>query len=79
MNGAGAAGIACCNLIKEYGARKENITLCDTKGVCYKGREGMNEFKEALANETHLRTFEEACVGADVLIGVSAPGAFKKE
>ena len=45
VNGAGAAGIACCNLIKEYGARKENITLCDTKGVCYIGRAGMNEFK----------------------------------
>lgn len=79
-NGAGAAGIACCNLMREYGARKENITLCDTQGVCYLGRQnGMNEFKTSLANDTKLRTFEEACVGADVLIGVSAPGKFADE
>jgi malate dehydrogenase (oxaloacetate-decarboxylating)(NADP+) len=75
--GAGAAGIACLNLIINYGANPKNIFLCDTKGVCYKGRKhGMNEFKDKLAVETDARTFREACVGADVLIGVSAPGMF---
>jgi len=75
--GAGAAGIACLNLIINYGANPKNIILCDTKGVCYKGRKhGMNEFKDKLAVETDARTFREACVGADVLIGVSAPGMF---
>ena len=79
-NGAGAAGIACLNLIQNYGAQKENCILCDTIGVCYKGRkEGMNEFKDNLAINTSKRTFEEACVGADVLIGVSAPGLFTEK
>lgn len=79
MNGAGAAGIACCNLMIRYGLKKENLTLADSSGVCYPGRERMNEFKDELANETELRTLEEACVGADVLIGVSQPGLFKNE
>ena len=58
VNGAGAAGIACLNLIQRYGARPENCILCDTKGVVYKGRiNGMNEFKERLAVETDARTF----------------------
>jgi malate dehydrogenase (oxaloacetate-decarboxylating)(NADP+) len=79
VNGAGAAGIACLNLIISFGAKLENCILCDTQGVCYKGRtRGMNEFKERLAVETDARTFEEACVGADVLIGVSAPHVFEK-
>lgn len=78
--GAGAAGIACLNLMLSYGAKRENCILCDSKGVCYKGRErGMNEFKDRLANDTHLRTFEEAAVGADVLVGVSVPGAFTEK
>ena len=78
--GAGAAGIACANLMISYGAKRENCVLCDSKGVCYKGRQkGMNEFKERLAIDTHLRTFEEAAVGADVLVGVSVPGAFTEK
>ena len=79
INGAGAAGIACGNLIINYGAKRENVVLCDTKGVCFKGRGGMNEFKASFAVQTEARTFEEAAVGADVIIGVSAPGSFKKE
>jgi malate dehydrogenase (oxaloacetate-decarboxylating)(NADP+) len=80
VNGAGAAGIACLKLIQTYGAKKENSILCDTRGVCFKGRkEGMNPYKEELAIETHLRTFPEACVGADVIIGVSGPGVITKE
>jgi len=80
VNGAGAAGIACLKLIIEYGAKKENCFLCDTKGVCFKGRKnGMNPYKDALAIDTPHRTFKEACVGADVLIGVSGPRTFTEE
>jgi len=78
-NGAGAAGIACMNLIKVYGAKAENCFVCDTKGVIYPGRAaGMNAFKEKLANTTVSAdtTLEEICKGCDVLIGVSAAGAF---
>lgn len=72
VNGAGAAGIACLKLIQRYGAKKENCFLLDSQGVIYKGREsGMNEFKTELAIETDKRTLEDACEGADVLIGVS--------
>lgn len=47
LNGAGAAGIACISLIHKYGVPKENIVICDTKGVCYQGRtEGMNKYKD---------------------------------
>lgn len=75
LNGAGAAGIACINLMHNYGLKKENITVCDTRGVIYKGRtSGMNEYKEAFARDTQLRTLEEACKGADVFVGVSAAG-----
>jgi malate dehydrogenase (oxaloacetate-decarboxylating)(NADP+) len=77
VNGAGAAGIACLKLIIAYGADPKKCILADTQGVCYKGRKkGMNPYKEELANDTDCRTFAEACVGADVLIGVSGPGIF---
>ena len=80
MNGAGAAGIACLELIKLGGAKAENIILCDTKGPIYKGRkEGMNAFKEKYAVETKARSLEEALVGADVFIGLSAKGAVTQE
>jgi len=80
LNGAGAAGIAIVKLMARYGVPKENITICDTKGVVYKGRtEGMNQWKEEFAVETEKRTLEEALDGADVFVGVSAAGALKKE
>jgi len=80
VNGAGAAGVACANLAVTLGARPENLIMCDTKGVIYKGRvEGMNPYKERLANDTPLRTLEEAMDGADVFIGVSAKGAVTPE
>lgn len=61
MNGAGAAGIACLELLIKYGLKKEHCIMCDTKGVIYKGRkENMNEFKEEFAVDTPLRTMEEA-------------------
>ena len=76
LNGAGAAGIACIELLKRMGARHENCIVCDTKGVIYQGRkEGMNQWKSAHAVATDLRTLEEAMVGADVFLGVSVKGA----
>ncbi|MEE4013214.1 NADP-dependent malic enzyme [Roseibium sp. FZY0029] len=75
-NGAGAAGIACIELVKAMGIPNENVTLCDTKGVIYKGREeGMNQWKSAHAVETKARTLYDALKGADVFFGVSAKGA----
>ncbi len=76
LNGAGAAGIACIELLKTMGARHENCIVCDTKGVIYQGRtEGMNQWKSGHAVATELRTLEEAMVGADVFLGVSVKGA----
>ena len=80
VNGAGAAGIACLELIKSLGARHENCILCDTKGVIWQGREeGMNQWKSAHAVKTDLRTLQEAMEGADVFLGVSAKGAVTQE
>ncbi len=80
LNGAGAAGIACIELIKRMGARHENVIVCDTKGVIYQGRkEGMNQWKSAHAVNTDLRTLEEAMKGADVFLGVSVKGAVTPE
>jgi len=76
LNGAGAAGIACLELLKAMGAKHDNCIMCDTKGVIYQGRtEGMNQWKSAHAANTELRTLEEAMQGADVFLGVSVKGA----
>ena len=75
-NGAGAAGIACLDLIKGLGFAPENIILCDTKGVVYQGRtEGMNQWKSAHAVVTDRRTLAEAMVDADIFFGLSVKGA----
>src|SRR5579885_578628 len=75
-NGAGAAGIACLELIKSMGLPNANAVLCDSKGVVYRGRkEGMNQWKSAYAIETTKRTLAEAMDGADVFFGLSAKGA----
>lgn len=80
LNGAGAAGIACLELVKAMGARSENCIMCDTKGVVYQGRtEGMNQWKSAHAAVTEARTLEDAMKGADVFLGVSAKGAVTPE
>jgi malate dehydrogenase (oxaloacetate-decarboxylating)(NADP+) len=80
VNGAGAAGIACLELIKSMGVRNENALLCDTKGVVYRGRtSGMNQWKSAHAVETDKRTLEEALVGCDVFLGLSVKGAVTQE
>ncbi|MDD2852764.1 MAG: NADP-dependent malic enzyme [Desulfuromonadaceae bacterium] len=80
VNGAGAAANSCAKLAIALGVKPNNMIMCDTKGVIYKGRvEGMNPYKELFAAETHFRTLEEAADGADVLFGLSAKGAFTKE
>jgi len=80
FNGAGAAGIACAEHYVRLGVKRENITLCDTKGVVYKGRkEGMNPYKERFAQDTELRTLAQAMVGADVFAGLSVKGAINQE
>ncbi|EAQ04043.1 phosphate acetyltransferase [Pseudooceanicola batsensis HTCC2597] len=80
LNGAGAAGIACIELLKRMGATHDNCIVCDTKGVIYQGRtEGMNQWKSAHAVKTDLRTLEDAMEGADVFLGVSVKGAVTRE
>jgi malate dehydrogenase (oxaloacetate-decarboxylating)(NADP+) len=75
-NGAGAAGIACIELLKSMGVKSDNVILCDTKGVVYRGRtEGMNQWKSAHAVNTKARTLSDAMVGCDVFLGLSAKGA----
>jgi malate dehydrogenase (oxaloacetate-decarboxylating)(NADP+) len=79
-NGAGAAGIACLELLEAIGFKHENLILCDTKGVIYQGRtEGMNQWKSAHAAKTSARTLADAMKGADVFFGLSAKGAVTKE
>ncbi|HEX8828693.1 MAG TPA: NADP-dependent malic enzyme, partial [Xanthobacteraceae bacterium] len=78
-NGAGAAGIACLELLRAIGFRPENLILCDTKGVIYEGRtEGMNQWKSGFAVKTKARTLAEALDGADVFFGLSVKGAVTK-
>jgi malate dehydrogenase (oxaloacetate-decarboxylating)(NADP+) len=78
-NGAGAAGIACLELLKAIGFPHDNLILCDTKGVIYQGRsEGMNQWKSAHAVKTSARSLADALVGADVFFGLSAKGAVTK-
>ncbi len=75
MNGAGAAGIATAQLLLSMGVPRENIVLCDSRGVVYQGREkGMNEYKMMFASTTEARTLGEAMVDADVFIGCSVAG-----
>jgi malate dehydrogenase (oxaloacetate-decarboxylating)(NADP+) len=79
-NGAGAAGIACLELLEAIGFAHDNLILCDTKGVIYQGRtEGMNQWKSAHAVKTDARTLADALAGADVFLGLSAKGAVTKE
>jgi malate dehydrogenase (oxaloacetate-decarboxylating)(NADP+) len=80
VNGAGASGIACTNFYISLGVKRENIILCDTKGVIYKGRKtGMNPYKESLAVETGCRTLADAMVKADVFAGLSVANCVTKE
>jgi len=77
VNGAGASANSCAKLAIALGVKPNNMIMCDTKGVIYKGRtEGMNPYKALFAADTPFRTLEEAAKGADVLFGLSAKGAF---
>ena len=79
INGAGASAIACANLFKLTGVKAENVVMCDRKGVIYKGRENVDEFKSLHAIETKLRTLEEAMKDSDVFLGLSAKDVVSKE
>jgi malate dehydrogenase (oxaloacetate-decarboxylating)(NADP+) len=80
VNGAGAAAIACTELIKAMGVRHDNVLMCDRKGVIYQGRtEGMDQWKSAHAAKTDRRTLAEALEGADIFLGLSAAGALKPD
>lgn len=80
VNGAGAAAIACVELVKAMGVAHDNVILCDTKGTIYEGRtEGMNQWKSAHAAKTDTRTLAEAMVGADVFLGLSVKGAVSQD
>ncbi|MEJ6747714.1 MAG: NADP-dependent malic enzyme [Yoonia sp.] len=80
LNGAGAAGIACLELLKAMGAKHNNCIMCDTKGVIYQGRtEGMNQWKSAHAANTEHRDLSQAMAGCDVFLGVSAKGAVTQD
>ena len=79
VNGAGASALACTALIKSMGVRHENVTVCDTKGVIYVGRAGVDQFKSAHAIVTEKRTLKEAMHGADIVLGLSAAGAITQD
>jgi malate dehydrogenase (oxaloacetate-decarboxylating)(NADP+) len=80
FNGAGASAIACAEHAIRLGVRRENVVVCDSKGVVYKGRtEGMNKYKERLASDTPARTLSEAFEGADVFFGLSVANCVTKE
>ncbi len=79
VNGAGASAQACANLFKSSGAKSENIIMCDRKGVIFKGRENIDQFKSSHAIETKLKTLNEAMKGADVFLGLSAKDCVSKE
>ena len=79
INGAGASAQACANLFKSTGVKNNNIIMCDSKGVIFKGRPNLDQFKSAHAIDTKYRSLEEAMVGADVFLGLSAKDVVSKE
>ncbi|KQM65529.1 malic enzyme [Sphingomonas sp. Leaf17] len=79
VNGAGAAAIACTELMKAMGVRHANVIMCDKTGVIYQGRDDVNQWQSAHAAVTERRTLTEALHGADMFLGLSAAGALKPE
>ena len=79
VNGAGASAIACTNLFKKLGVKSKNVIMCDRKGVIYKGRDNVDQFKSAHAVETKHRTLAQAIKGADVFLGLSAKDVVTKD
>jgi malate dehydrogenase (oxaloacetate-decarboxylating)(NADP+) len=78
INGAGASAMACANLFKRSGVPQKNITMIDRKGVIYRGRENLNQWKSSHAIETSDKTLDDAITNADVFLGLSAKGALTK-
>jgi malate dehydrogenase (oxaloacetate-decarboxylating)(NADP+) len=78
-SGAGAAALACVDLLVAMGLRKKNVTLCDIHGVVYLGRDNMDPFKERYAVDSDARVLDDVIDGADVFLGLSAPRVFKPE
>ena len=79
INGAGASAQACANLFRSSGVKNENIIMCDSKGIIYKGRKNIDQFKSAHAIETKLRSLDQAMTGADVFLGLSAKDVVTKD
>jgi malate dehydrogenase (oxaloacetate-decarboxylating)(NADP+) len=80
ISGAGAAGLSVAGLIRHLGVKRDNILICDRKGVIYEGRtEGMDQFKSAFVVKTKKRTLAEAFDGADVFMGLSAKGTVTRD
>ena len=79
VNGAGASAQACANLFKSSGVKDDNLIMCDSKGVIYKGRKNIDQFKSAFAIDTKLRTLEEAMKNTDVFLGLSAKNVVNKD
>ena len=79
VNGAGASALACTALVKAMGVRHENVIVCDRSGPIYPGRDNVDQWKSAHAVPTEARSLEEALVGADIFLGLSAAGALKPE
>ena len=79
VNGAGAASISCTKLYVMLGARKENIVMCDSKGVISTSRPDLNAAKREFATDRPIKTLQEAVVGADVFLGLSVANVLTKE
>ncbi len=77
--GAGAAAHACCTLMIKAGAKREHITMVDSKGVIYAGRDNLNQYKLEFANATSARTLDDAIDGADAFLGLSGPNLLSAE
>jgi malate dehydrogenase (oxaloacetate-decarboxylating)(NADP+) len=79
FSGAGASGIACARLWKDLGVSGKNIIMCDSRGVLYQGRDGINRYKQEFAVDTAHRTLAEALEGADVFVGLSQAGIMTRD
>ena len=79
FSGAGASGIACARLWKDLGVDGKNITMCDSRGVLYEGRDGINVYKQEFTHDTPHRTLAEALEGADVFVGLSQAGIMTRD
>lgn len=79
FSGAGAAAIACANILMKIGVRRENITICDSSGVVHSGRKDLDKYKAAFAKKTSLRKLKDAMKGADAFLGLSVAGVVTRD